>query len=247
MTPETAPLLMRAIGGELTQRLLPELQSADAIERATFARLVLQHLAADIDVLPEVAARLVPAFRQTLAEVLGGLASTPFAASVDEWRSQLNRIATETGVAKQREVAELRNLAATIIRELADGSPGKATDEQRAQLAAALTRLGRIDCGWLTEYEAARNARSNEAATASTGDSVATSGVAAVTAASVTSYLRRRFPGEPGVEAIQVVPIPGGRSKKTFFISLARHGCTAGRARDAAGLRAALRGHKGPR
>ena len=131
MTPETAPLLMRAIGDELAQRLLPELQSADAIERATFARLVLQHLAADLDVLPEVAARLVPVFRQTLAEVLGGLASTPFAASVDDWRAQLGRIAADTGVARQREVADLRNLAAAIIRKLADGTPGKIPTNSR--------------------------------------------------------------------------------------------------------------------
>ena len=220
MTPETAPLLMRAIGDELAQRLLPELQSADAIERATFARLVLQQLAADLDVLPEVAARLVPVFRQTLAEVLGGLASTPFAASVDDWRAQLGRIAADTGVARQREVADLRNLAAAIIRKLADGTPGKITNEQQAQLAAALTRLGRIDCGWLTEYDAARNARSNEAATASTSDPVSTSSGAKVTTENVSNYLRKRFPEEPELEAIRVVPIPGGRSKKTFFISL---------------------------
>ena len=36
-----------------------------------------------------------------------------------------------------------------------------------------------------------------------------------------TAYLRQRFPASPAIEATAVVPIPGGRSKKTFFISIA--------------------------
>ena len=49
---------------------------------------------------------------------------------------------------------------------------------------------------------------------------MSTSSGATVTTENVTNYLRKRFPAEPELEAIRVVPIPGGRSKKTFFISL---------------------------
>ena len=65
---------MRAIGDELAQRMIPELTSADARERAALARMVLDHLAADLDVLPEVAQRgLAQEFSREIESALQAL------------------------------------------------------------------------------------------------------------------------------------------------------------------------------
>jgi aminoglycoside phosphotransferase (APT) family kinase protein len=106
--------------------------------------------------------------------------------------------------------------------------------------ARVIASLGALDHRWLTSYDAAQKARSAEGGSApaqgkdtsaestaatqhtSTSKPAATAEPASIpepTAASVTDYLRARFPGEP-LAATKVVPIPGGRSKKTFFISL---------------------------
>src|SRR5688572_18864210 len=107
---ETSSLFMRAIGAELSERIIPELSSADAIERANFARLVLQNLAAEIDVLPEVAGELVPAFRTAISEALQELPPVAFGDKINAWHKALEDIPSERGLACQREVAALRSL-----------------------------------------------------------------------------------------------------------------------------------------
>jgi len=206
---------MRAIGDELAQRLTPELSSADAIERATFARLVLQQLAADIDVLPAIGEVLAPRFRLTIEAALGKLPDSTASA----WQQELRSIAVETGVAKQREISSLRGLAARIIRVLSDARTSARGQPDRTNEALAM--LGEADFRWLTQYDAASKARADTpTGTAGDDESATATKVPDVTAQSVTSYLRRRFPDEGAVEAVRVVPIPGGRSKKTFFVSI---------------------------
>src|SRR5262245_55570001 len=117
---DSAALLMRAITDELTLRVIPALQSADAIERATLARLVLQQLAADIDVLPSVAGQLVPEFRKTIEAALNALPSEALGGRAAEFRRELEDIPAESGLAHQREVTAVRGLAARIVRQLAD-------------------------------------------------------------------------------------------------------------------------------
>jgi aminoglycoside phosphotransferase (APT) family kinase protein len=216
MAENSAALLMRAIGEELAQRLLPELSSADARERATLARLVLEHLAADVDVLAEVALPLAPEFRSAIEETLGGLSPERFGGQLQSWRAQLAGITVERGLARQREISALRALGAAIVRRLAD-----LTSENGFEAAAqqAIARLGALDHRWLTRYEAARQQRSAQPSTGASATQPSAA-VADINPESVTRYLRRRFPGSPHIQSTAVVSIPGGRSKKTFFISL---------------------------
>jgi aminoglycoside phosphotransferase (APT) family kinase protein len=216
---ETSSLFMRAIGEELSERIVPELRTADAIERANFARLVLQNLAADIDVLPAVAAELVPAFRATISMALDELPAVAFGEKPREWRTALQAIAAEQGLACQREVAALRALGAVIARRSADVlREGTASGEQ-SKIESALARLGSIDYRWLTTYDSASK-RPVGAAPVSAEPTTRSASVASPTVATVTAYLRRAFPQSPRIAAADVVSIPGGRSKKTFFITI---------------------------
>jgi aminoglycoside phosphotransferase (APT) family kinase protein len=212
-------LLIRAIGEELAQRIMPELTSADARERSTLARLVLEQLAADLDVLPELAEQGFAAeYRQTIAAALSALPDSQLADDSVRWRAALDAIATDRGLGAQREIASLRALGADIVRRTADSGIAS----QPAGVAA-IARLGSLDFRWLTAYDAAQRQQ-----IALRSASIAPEGQQAASAAptreptpeSVTQYLRRRFPNSPETAATTVVPIPGGRSKKTFFISL---------------------------
>jgi hypothetical protein len=120
MAERSSARLLRAIAEELAQRLLPELRSDDARERATLARLTLEYLAADVDVLAAVAQEWVPAFRGALEEALQSLPAAPFAVQLPSWRAELAAIAVEHGVARQREVRALRALGAALVRCAAD-------------------------------------------------------------------------------------------------------------------------------
>jgi len=208
---------MRAIGDELAQRMIPELTSADARERATLAKMVLEQLAADLDVLPEVAQRgLAQEFSREIEIALQALPALGLAEQIQMWRSQLGSIAAEPGVATQRRMESLRALAASIVRHAADLG-------NDADMRASVSRLGTVDHRWLTNYEAARQQKSAQrtAASPSQAEDAAPprAAVPEPTAGTVTQYLRRRFPSVR-LESTAVVPIPGGRSKKTFFISL---------------------------
>src|SRR5260370_42635581 len=97
MAEESSARLLRAIAEELEQRLMPELSSADARERAALARLVLEHLAADVDVLAQVAQELVPVLRGAIEETLDSLPPERFAGEVPGWRAELAGIAAERG------------------------------------------------------------------------------------------------------------------------------------------------------
>lgn len=214
--PSNIPLLLRAVSDELAQRILPDLRSGDAIERAGLARLVLQELAADLDILAEVADQDGPALRAGLAGVLDELAASAPDLDLGTWRARLAGIATQRGVARHAEIAELRALAADIVRTLTDRV--RSSPEGATVLSVVLARLGTLDHRWLTDYEEARNARQGSPATgAGATATVATE----VDAASFTRYLRTRYPDSPEIRATEVVPIPGGRSKKTFFVDIA--------------------------
>ena len=215
---DTSALLMRAIADELTAQIIPKLKSADAIERATFARSVLPQLAADLDVLPAVAVALVPQMRAAISAAIKDLPASLSAKSAT-WRAAFDSIASETGLACQREVASLRALGASMARMLADLARSDADAAPESPLAlAALKRLGSVDCNWLTEYDTARNNVTVVSAAAPLSGGAASS--ATPNAMTATAYLRRAFPKSPKIAATEVTPIPGGRSKKTFFISI---------------------------
>jgi aminoglycoside phosphotransferase (APT) family kinase protein len=221
MAEESSARLLRAIAEELAQRLLPELTSADARERVTLARLVLEHLAADIDVLAVVAAQWVPAFRAALEEALRTLPPALFDDQLHRWRTELAGVPIEHGVAREREVRALRTIAASLVRRATDVAGnhggGPAAD---AAITATLVRLGALDHQWLTRYDAARQQKNVSSRTLAGPASGPGASAPPLDPASVTLYLRRRFPDAPHLAASVVVPIPGGRSKKTFLISL---------------------------
>ncbi len=238
MTEDRSAQLLRAISEELAQRLMPELHSADARERASLARLVLDQLAADLDVLPQVCEQgLAQEYRGAIEHALRDLPAER-GREVEAWRRDLQGIARESGAGAQHEIHALRSLAATIVRHasalgsaappdtaLADASDAASADVASADVASverAIARLGALDQRWLTAYEAAQQKRTAERTAASAAGPAAPTQATAPdpSPASITQYLRRRFPDEPAIEATAVVPVPGGRSKKTFFISL---------------------------
>ena len=220
MAEESSARLLRAIAEELAQRLAPELSSADARERAALARLVLEHLAADIDVLPVLAAQWVPAFRAALEAALEALPPALFAERLQSWRADLAGIPIEYGAARQREVRALRTIAADLVRRATDLTGHQGGGPADAAITQTLGKLGALDHQWLTGYEAARQQKAVPSGTSAGPARAQDASAPQPDPASVTRYLRRRFPGAPQLAASAVVPIPGGRSKKTFFISL---------------------------
>ena len=212
--------LMRAIGVELSERIIPELQSADAIERAGMARGVLQDMAADIDVLADIAQDLVPQFRSSIKQALQDLPSDIFAEQLAFWNDELARIAPETDMACQREVAALRQLAASIVRQATDAGGDLPEGEASSKIEVTIAALGALDYRLLTAFDAAKRKKNEEHS--QTGSGAATGAKAAeINPESVTRYLRSRFPESAEIEATRVVPIPGGRSKLTYFIDIA--------------------------
>ncbi|MFA5630589.1 MAG: phosphotransferase [Porticoccaceae bacterium] len=216
----TSARLMRAISEELAQKIIPELQSADAIERARLSIGVLQNLAADLDVLTEVATKLVPEYRAAIQAALDNLPAAIAPDQAATWNQAYTAIASEEDIARQREVARLRALGAEIVRRVADLGDATAEDKSRAQDIAL--RLGEVDFRWLTAYDKAKAAVGEQKAPADEeGDSAAADENKDFTAQMVTEYLRGRYPGSPEITCSEVIPIPGGRSKKTFFLSIA--------------------------
>jgi len=220
---DRSALLMRAISEELATRIIPELRSGDAIERATLARLILSDLAADLDVLPTVASERASAFRASISAALAARPGGTSAAQIEHWRTTLAAIPAESGSGAQREIAALRTLAAQMARELGDAERNAAPS---SAVEATLRQLAATDAGWLTAYAAAIAATAESAAApASSGsppsDSTAAPRVAgSVTTEALTAYLRRAFPRTPEIAATEVIQIPGGRSKKTFFVTI---------------------------
>jgi aminoglycoside phosphotransferase (APT) family kinase protein len=209
-----AAQLMRAIGQEITQRIVPELTSADALERANFARLVLQNLAADLDVLPRAAAKVAPALRRAIAATLA--AADGVDPVLEECRARLSGIREETGAGMARELSALRDLAGQVLRRLSDGSDAAGRFDQPA-LHAAVAELGRCDADWIAGYDDACAAEAGALTPdAAPGQSVAER----VSIDNFNAYLRRRFPSSADAVAADLVPIPGGRSKKTFFVRI---------------------------
>jgi aminoglycoside phosphotransferase (APT) family kinase protein len=229
---ERSALLMRAISEELSARIIPELRSPDAIERANLARLILRDLAADLDVLPGVAADLASAFRSTLSATLASLPAGACGAQVDSWRETLTALPSQSGAGAEREIGALRALAAALARALSDAARDAPSSGSGTDTEAALRQLGSIDCRWLTAYATAASApppAGSAAARAHTAASTPAEG-ASVTVQSLTTYLRRAFPDTPQIAATEVIPIPGGRSKKTFFVAISDSGALPSRA-----------------
>lgn len=214
---DSSARLLRAVAEEIMHRLLPELISADSRERAGLARMVLEQLAADVDVLAAVADGWVPEARRALEEALRKLPTERFAGELTGWRSELEGIPIEHGAGRQREVKALREVAAQLVRRAADLADVDGNPAQDAATALALRGLGELDHRWLTRYETARQTRR---APVPAESAAASSSPPSQDAASVTRYLRRRFPQCPQIAASAVVPIPGGRSKKTFLVSV---------------------------
>ena len=216
---DRSALLMRAISEELATRIIPDLRSGDAIERATLARAILCDLAADLDVLPGLAPERAAAFRRSIAAALTRLAEAGSAAQADRWRATLAGIPAESGLSAQREIAALRTLAAQMARELADA---ERAGPQGEAVADALRELAATDAGWLAAYgaAAAKPAAAPAAAPAGIAAVVPAAAGGSMTTEALTTYLRRTFPRTPQITATEVTQIPGGRSKKTYFVTL---------------------------
>lgn len=207
---DVTSLLLRAIATEVSQRIIPELKSADAIERATFTRLISQNLASDIDVLPALAAERAPQLRARIGETLAAAQRKQASPVLTAFADELAALAPQQGSALRYELASLRDIAARLLRHLSR----QAFTDTLPLLAA----VGACDAHWVIDYDAAATARSNRQASADGGAQAASP--EQVNVESVTRYLRRSFPNAAAAAATEVIPIPGGRSKKTFFVSV---------------------------
>ena len=209
-------LLLRAIATEVAQRISPELSSADAIERATFTRLIVENLAADIDVLPALAAPLVGPLRDGIRDAIVQARRRESDVVLTAFAAELATVTGGEAASLRFELALLRDLAARVLRHLADSG--------REGTAALVAALGTCDARWVMDYDATCKARSAPHATtngAAAADAQPGAAAEQVTTDNVTRYLRRRFPAAANICATAVIPIPGGRSKKTFFLSIA--------------------------
>jgi aminoglycoside phosphotransferase (APT) family kinase protein len=210
--------MLRAISRELTDHIIPNLsKEGDAIDRATYATQILQLMAADTDLLADLALEQSPAIRHTIEDVLTDLATSELAEKAARWRAQLNAIQVETDIASQREIKALRQLAADILREMSDSNSGK------PEFQRLIARLGELDHHWLTLFADARNKIIQQNTTENQKqDAPATddNDIPEVTVDTVTRYLKDRYPQSPAIEATRIISVPGGRSKKTWFIHL---------------------------
>jgi aminoglycoside phosphotransferase (APT) family kinase protein len=218
--PSNSARLMRAISKELSQHITPELKTADAIERATLSDAVLQNLANDIDVLAEVAKELIPAFRATLGSAIQSLPKANFEQQIAAWDKTLLSIEPETGLAAQQEVTALRSLATEIVREATDSLNALTDTADAANIAAVISQLGTMDYQWLTAYDSAKNQHDKNQQGSNEAQQEQLQEKELLTPETLTTYLRQRYSDSPDIEVTEILPIPGGRSKKTFFISV---------------------------
>ncbi|MCY4425440.1 MAG: phosphotransferase family protein [Halieaceae bacterium] len=219
---DVTALMLRAVSEQLKQQIVPNLTAADAIERATLSIQVLEHLAADFDTLAQVAVDYTPELRGRLTEALASLPRETFPELLDSWRSRLGEIAPETDLACQREIRALRDLSSQILRTCADQYDALPEGDTQAAISTVAVSLGTQDKRLLDAVAAARSAQLNKGQgnNARQGTESATPASVDLTPEAVTAYLRRHYPDSPGIQATQVESIPGGRSKKTWFISL---------------------------
>jgi aminoglycoside phosphotransferase (APT) family kinase protein len=158
-----------------------------------------------------VATRQSAELRGRLAAALDAGRSDP---ALSGFHADLARIRGETGSAVANELVALRDLASRVLRCLVDrpGGTGTAT-------IPAVAAIGRCDADWIAAYDAACAA----AAGAPSADATGTGEPAAPEPVSVenfNAYMRRRFPANREATTVEVIPIPGGRSKKTFFVGI---------------------------
>ena len=213
--------LLRAVSEQLTEKIVPDLSSAHAIEGATLASQVLQLLASDIDALAQASGASAPGMRAKLTDAIESLPKGSLEQERENWRDQLRDIATETDLGCQREIRALRDLSSRVLRTCADQVDEGKENAQGAmgEIAAA---LGRQDMEWLEVLEAAKQVQAepdpdNRQDLEATGPG---SGNVDLNPQLVTGYLRQRYPDSPDICATSVVSVPGGRSKKTWFISI---------------------------
>lgn len=209
--------LMRAIGQELVGRIEPELQTADARERVAFMKTALDYFASEQDVLPPLAVEAIPRLRNALAEAIAMLPAKLASAG---YRQALANIVRQEGSASALEIAQLRALSARLVRALADLPASEMTDEERENVVRCRASLAQADRSWLAAFDEARQRKAQNGSAADAPDAARAE---TVTPHSLTHYLRRQFPTSGEITVTSVLPIPGGRSKRTILVTL-RHG-----------------------
>lgn len=205
--------LLRAVAQRLADRIVPALQSPESVEDMNFARMVLDYLAADLDVSSALLRDLREPYRQAIAAALDTFADSQ---AVAPYREALQAIERQDGLAAQREVAALRDLAGRVIRELSAAQRGVGP-----AAAAAIRELGRLDFQWLTLYDEALRARLANPAGDATGGMAPAGSDGSLAPECVTEYLRAAFPNSRAILATEVSVVPGGKSKRTVAITVA--------------------------
>ena len=199
--------LLRAIAERLASRVLPQLQSPETVEDIKFAQLVLEYLATDLDLVPDLLEDLRQPYRQALQNVIE---VHPDRNAAIGYARDFDAIAPQKGLSAQREIAALRDLAGRLIRDLSD------MGALEGEVKAAVQTLGELDLRWLRAYQTGVEAR-----TASPKASSEKAGpVGDLSTQSITQYLRSVFPQAPDLEVVQAVTVPGGKSKRTIALTL---------------------------
>ena len=199
--------LLRAIAERMASRVLPQLNSPETVEDVKFAQLVLDYLACDLDLAPELLENLRQPYRQALQSVIE---VHPDRNAAIGYARNLATIAPQQGLSAQREIAALRDLAGRLIRDLSD------MGALEREVKAAVQGVGELDLRWLRAYQAGVDARRTSPA----ASSEQAGPVANLSAQSITQYLRRVFPQAPNLEVVQAITVPGGKSKRTIALTL---------------------------
>ncbi|WP_081042403.1 MULTISPECIES: phosphotransferase family protein [Pseudomonas] len=199
--------LLRAIAERMAIRVLPQLHSPETVEDVKFAQLVLDYLASDLDLAPDLLKDLGQPYRQALQRVID---VHPDRNTAIGYARTLDAIDPQEGLSAQREIAALRDLAGRLIRDLSD------MGALEREVKTAVQRLGELDLRWLQAYQAGVDARK----TSSKDPGEQAGPVADLSAQSITQYLRNVFPQAPDLEVVEAVIVPGGKSKRTIALTL---------------------------
>ena len=225
-TTSAAALMLRAVSNELKERIIPHLTFADSIERSTLATQVLEHLATDIDTLAQIAPTQVPELRSSLTDALASLEQVGYTEHLSDWLNRLREIPPETDLACQREIKALRDLSAQVVRACADRCAGLREGDERKALEAVAAMLGRQDSCLLDAISGSTSLQQGSPKKDESPEEGSPSAPPQqnLTPEAVTSYLRGRYQDAVDIRATEVVAVPGGRSKKTWLISLENSG-----------------------
>jgi aminoglycoside phosphotransferase (APT) family kinase protein len=206
--------LLLSVSNDIGSRLSPELSSGEAREAAAFLQQLLLRLAGEAGPFDEAAVTVLPRYKELILSSIIELERRG-----EPCAPQRRAEATSNSSADRSPIQQLQTARALLAKMVAELSPfgGQSLAPKHVsgtllilQKIAALEDVWRESCR--SGLSTAREAPMNTVATTAIHDRVNPD--------TVSRYLRQQFTSSPEITAVEVTVLPGGRSKKTLFISL---------------------------